>query len=144
MLSGSASLDVFAGIMAGDFPFHNNLLYRADVHDLKLSASFNLTFGLKMEILKMFKIDFQFDFEPLMITGGLDLYNTIWLGDNCFWVYYDAKTLAYNSRFDRQMANCGYNIKDVISNHTMSDLTSLFTSHPFYEDLACKYDEIEG
>ena len=144
MLVGSTYLDVFAGVIGGDFPFHNDVLYGADVHDLKIQASVNLTFGFHLEILKTFKIDLEFDFEPILLTAGLDLYNTVWLGDNCFWVYYAANTLSYNTRFNHQMADCGYNMKDVLSGHSLSEFSSLFTSHPFYEDLACKYDSLQG
>ena len=54
MLSGLMQLSAFAGIIGGDFPFHNDLLYRADVHDIKVQASVNFTLEFQIEILKIF------------------------------------------------------------------------------------------
>lgn len=120
-------------MVVGDFPFHNDILYRADVHDLKIETSANLTLDLHFEFMNVFKTDLTFDFEPILIELGMDLYNTVWLGDNCFWFYYTAKTLSYNTHLAHDMADCGYNLKD----GSISDAMSIFGSHPFYKDLHC-------
>lgn len=77
----------FQGVVGGDVPFYDGL-YRADVHELKLQASVNITTTLAIEVLKLARFEISVDIVPAVATASASAYTSSLLEDNCGWLLY--------------------------------------------------------
>jgi len=117
------SLDVFLGLIFGDFPSFSRDIYMAELGDKKVEAALNFTTNFKVQILNLVKLDFEFEFTPAMASGGVQDYHTAYFGDNCLLLYYDYNVLKYNTRIRKQFAECGMNLRELVDeSETWADL----------------------
>ena len=86
LINSQFSIDYFGGLILGNFPFHNDILYNSDVADIKLQLSSNITINLKFEFFELAQYHIQFQLVPFSATLALDMYSTVVTGDNCAWI----------------------------------------------------------
>ena len=136
---------MFAGLLGGNFPYYSPELYRANVQDLKLQASLNLTTSFKIQILNLAKFDLEIDFVPLLLGIGASAYTSSLLEDNCIWVYFESVILTLTTRLKKNFARCGFNLKNDIKE--MDSLDELFKiGAKLLEDYiyTCEFDDQMG
>ena len=140
------ALDVFMGVMAGDFPYYSPSVYRANVHDLRAQASVNVTSTLKLEILNFYRVEIEFELVPAFISGGLSFYTTSLGQDNCGWTHYSWNVAQYSTKISQNIPNCQMSARDQLlkANDWDSAITNL-KNDPFWfinpSDLVCEYDD---
>lgn len=108
------SMDMFAGVLAGNFPYYSTEVYRANVNDIKLQVSLNLTTNIKFQIFNLIKIDLEIDFVPLLVGIGGSGYTSSLLEDNCSWVYWEMNLMALTTKLRKNVATCGGNVRNVV------------------------------
>ena len=68
------SIDLFSGLLFGAFPYFDEDVYQANVHDNSIQGSVNLTANLKFEILNFAKFDLEVQVVPFLLGGGISWY----------------------------------------------------------------------
>lgn len=61
------SLDISAGVIAGDFPYYDEEMYGATVHDFKAQAAINITNNIKIGFFNLVKFDLELEITPFLI-----------------------------------------------------------------------------
>ena len=139
------TLDGFAGLLFGDFPYHSAETYKADVHSIQVSGSLNLTARFRVQLLDFVRLEWEFEFVPLIAKVGIDAYTTSVIGDNCVWGYYNWHTLQMNTRFTKNIKRCHSNIAGAIQRSDgVFDIFSAMSSMPLASQVVCEFDDLVG
>jgi hypothetical protein len=100
-LKYEASVDYFSGLLFGLFPYYSPDVYRADVHDYRMTASGNLTASLKFEFMNFVKVDFEVELVPLLFQLGVSMYQNSLFEDNCAWSHVELEAFTIKTRMTK-------------------------------------------
>jgi hypothetical protein len=137
------AVDVFMGVLGGRFPYFSFETFSSEVHRLSIQGSMNLTVSWKLHFLDMVKLEFEYEFTPLLLDLGLDFYSTSYLGDNCIWGYYTYETLQFNTRLTKNIRKCSFDVKRQLSKaNSLGELPMALLR--IDRGFGCDYDEVWG
>ena len=109
------SLDYFAGLVFGVRPFNSVEIYRAHVRSTHATISANLTSTLHIELFEMARFALKLDLVPFVAELALTGYMGSALQDDCLWLEGKQYPLLINTYLTKDIAQCGVNLRDVIS-----------------------------
>lgn len=79
------------------------------------------------------KFEIEFEFVPIMFTGGVDYYSTAFLDEMCGWFYYNYHSFLYNFRFTKDIATCGLNFREEIDQaNDWDDIWKMLKTDPLW------------
>ena len=108
------SIDLFSGLIFGAFPYFDEDIYQANVHDYSIQGSVNLTANLRFEILNFAKFDLEVQVVPFLLGGGISLYQSTAMEEFCIWIHSDLEMISVETTLTKNIAQCSNNLKTAV------------------------------
>ena len=139
---------MFSGLIFGAFPYFDEDVYQANVHDYSIQGSVNLTANLRFEILNFAKFDLEVQIVPFLLGGGISWYQSTAMEEFCIWIHSDLEMISVETTLTKNIAQCSNNLKTTVDKaDSWADLASTISFQKgllLLEDVQCEYDEVNG